>query len=142
MNEPFNIRDILAQVFQKLVQDVISDLEARALLNKKLADFNVRPIPPLPPLFNKIVEANAPFHFSQAAAVEAKAAPASSQDRAIYWLAAKLRQDRTARFADYQAECIETFKISKLAYKTQVWPAARKMAGLGKAKAGRPPAKK
>ena len=93
-------------------------------------------------LLNKIVEAKAPFHFSQAAAVEAKAAPASSQDRAIDWLAAKLRQDRTARFADYQAECVETFKISKLAYKTQVWPAARKMAGLGKAKAGRPPAKK
>ena len=93
-------------------------------------------------LLEKIVEAKAPFHFSQPAAVEGEAAPASDLDRAIKWLAAKLRQDRTARFADYQAECVATFKISKLAYKTQVWPAARKMAGLEKAKAGRPPGKK
>ena len=75
---------------------------------EKLADFNTRLIPPLPPgeylrLFNKIVEAKAPFHFSQPAAVEVaeeEAVPASDLDRAIKWLAAKLRQDRTARFAD------------------------------------------
>jgi hypothetical protein len=78
----------------------------------------------------------------QPVAIEAEVVPASDLDRAIKWLAAKLRQDKTARFADYQAECVWTFKISKLAYKTQVWPAARKMAGLGKAWAGRPPGKK
>ena len=154
MNEPFYTRGIsvyLADFFQELVQGGKSDFEARALLIERLADFNTRLIPPLPPgeylrLLNKIVEAKAPFHFSQPAAVEvaveAEVVPASDLDRAIKWLAAKLRQDRTARFADYQAECVGTFKISKLAYKTQVWPAARKMAGLGKAKAGRPPGKK
>ena len=154
MNEPFYTRGIsvyLADFFQELVQGGKSDFEARALLIERLADFNTRLIPPLPPgeylrLLNKIVGAKAPFHFSQPAAVEvaveAEAVPASGQDRAIKWLAAKLRQDRTAKFADYQAECVGTFKISKLAYKTQVWPAARKMAGLGKAKAGRPPGKK
>ncbi len=153
MNEPFYTRGIsvyLADFFQELVQGGKSDFEARALLIERLADFNTRLIPPLPPgeylrLLNKIVGAKAPFHFNQPAAVEvaveAEAVPASGLDRAIKWLAAKLRQDRTARFADYQAECVGTFKISKLAYKTQVWPAARKMAGLGKAKAGRPQGK-
>lgn len=154
MNEPFYTRGIsvyLAEFFQELVQGGKSDFEARALLIERLADFNTRLIPPLPPgeylrLLNKIVEAKAPFHFSLPAAVETsverEAVPASSEDRAIGWLAAKLRQDRTAKFADYRPECIETFKISKLAYKAQIWPAARKMAGLGKAKVGRPPMKK
>ena len=112
----------LADFFQELVQGGKSDFEARALLIERLADFNTRLIPPLPPgeylrLLNKIVEAKAPFHFSQPAAVEVavegEAVPASDLDRAIKWLAAKLRQDRTAKFADYQAECVETFKISK-----------------------------
>ena len=140
MNEPFYTRGIsvyLADFFQELLKDGKSDFKARALLIERLADFNTRLIPPLPPgeylfLLEKIVEAKAPFHFSLPAAVEGEAAPASDLDRAIQWLAAKLRQNRTARFAAYEAECVGTFKISKLAYKTQVWPAARKMAGLGR----------
>ena len=151
MNEPFYTRGIsvyLADFFQELVQGGKSDFEARALLIERLADFNTRLIPPLPPgeylrLLNKIVEAKAPFHFSQPAAVEVavdgEAVPASDLDRAIKWLAAKLRQDRTATFAEYQAECMENFGISGRDYKSHVWPNAREEAGLErKAKAGRP----
>ena len=90
MNEPFYTRGIsvyLAEFFQELVQGGKSDFEARALLIERLADFNTRLIPPLPPgeylrLLNKIVGAKAPFHFSLPAAVEAaveaEVVPASS----------------------------------------------------------------
>ena len=53
----------------------------------------------------------------------------------------KAKAGQSRKIRRLRAECVTIFKISKLAYKTQVWPAARKMAGLGKAKAGRPPAK-
>ena len=55
---------------------------------------------------------------------------------AIEWLAEKLRQNPAAKKTDYQAECIETFSISRLEYKFKVWPLARRFAGLGDAPSG------
>ena len=146
MNEPFYTRGIsvyLADFFQELVQGGKSDFEARALLIERLADFNTRLIPPLPPgeylrLLNKIVEAKAPFHFSQPAAVEGEAVPASDLDRAIKWLAAKLRQDRTATFAEYRGRVHGDFQDQQASLQISSLACRAKKAGLGKAKAGRP----
>jgi hypothetical protein len=56
---------------------------------------------------------------------------------AINWLAEKLRQNPEAKKDDYRDECIETFRVSKLDYKAKIWPAARRIAGLGEALSGR-----
>ena len=97
-------------------------------------------------------KAKAPIEVVQAAApievAEEKAKGDQPKDniaRATVWLAKKLKQDaaqgRRTLVPDYRA-VIATFQISKLAYKAQVWPDARKQASLGQARAGRPPKKK
>ena len=153
MNEPFYTRGIsvyLADFFQELVQGGKSDFEARALLIERLADFNHQVNTALAAgrvsaaaQQNRRGESPVPLQPARRrrSRRRGEAVPASDLDRAIKWLAAKLRQDRTATFAKYQAECMEKFGISERDYKSHVWPNAREEAGLEEGQGG-PPKKK
>ncbi len=142
-----NISVRLVEEFQALLQEGKTDFEARALLIERLDYIHRRLIPPLPPgeylwLHDKITKAKPPFEAGQPptgeVAPEPEAGPADEIDQAIKWLARKLKRDRKATFAKYRPECMEKFNISGIVYKAKVWPDARRLARLGKAKAGRP----
>jgi hypothetical protein len=55
---------------------------------------------------------------------------AEREERAISWLAARLKPDDSVPRKKLQAECMQRFDISANRYRTCVWPKARELKGL------------